>query len=387
MKTLPIPPTPEALAKSEFLLEPGLIYLNHAALGPWPQRTVSALQQFAEENGRSASRGWRQWYATEQRLRERLSALIGAPGPQSIALLKNTSEALSQVAFGLDWRPGQAMAVLAEEFPSNLWPWQQAARQLGFSVDCVTRSPSQPIHEALIRACRRETRLIAVSSVQWASGERADLEALGDWCHEKDILLVVDGIQSAGALRTDVVQLGIDVFAFGSHKWVLAPEGVGVLYISERIRDRLTPPQAGWRSCQNPFSFDFENAAPARDARRFEIGTLNTQGIIGLEASLSLFEELGADWIESQVLASSRHLHEGLASIKGLRLAVSGPLRSGIVSFAFDEPDRTRELYRRLGEKGVMAALRCGWLRCSPHFHTPLEQLDVVLGAVRDLPS
>jgi cysteine desulfurase/selenocysteine lyase len=182
----------------EFPQLPGLRYLNHAAVAPWPQRAVDAVSRFAIENARSGARDYSTWLLVERRLRERLQRLLNAPSHSDIALVKNTSEALSFVAFGLDWRPGDQVVISDEEFPSNRIVWEALAPQ---GVEVVQVNLHQGDAEAaLLAACGPRTRLMAISAVQYASGLRLDLSRLGHGCQARGVLLCIDAIQQLAAL-------------------------------------------------------------------------------------------------------------------------------------------------------------------------------------------
>ena len=188
--------------ENEFPHEVGLRYLNHAAVAPWPLRATQAVAAFAEQNSRSGARDYPQWLKTEQRLRERLQRLLNAPSSDDIALVKNTSEALSFVAFGLDWRDGDQVVISDQEFPSNRVVWE-ALKDRGVAVIAVALDGADPELD-LISACTARTRVLSVSAVQYASGLRLDLPRLGRLCNQKGVLLCVDAIQQIGALPFDV---------------------------------------------------------------------------------------------------------------------------------------------------------------------------------------
>ncbi len=375
---------PAALAIAEFPLEQDLIYLNHAALGPWPRRTADVVATFARQNLTRASADWRDWHAAEQRLRERLARLINVPDPGDIALVQNTSQALSAVAMGLDWRRGDNVVLGAYEFPSNRLCWE-ACERFGVEVRLVPGDPRADAHEDLIAACDRRTRVLTVSSVQYSSGIRMNLAALGAFCAQAGIAFGIDAIQSLGAVALDATALEADFVAAGSHKWLLAPEGLAFLYTRPELRRGLTLNQFGWRMSERPFDFDTPPAGPAATGRRFEPGTLNTLGILALDASLSLYEELGAAWVEARVLENSGFLIDRLAAL-GLEVVTppTPAARAGIVSARAGSAARTRGLYRALRAGGVLSAIRDGALRLSPHYHNTPEQLERVAALLAD---
>lgn len=366
-----------ALIRAEFPQAPGLIYLNHAAVSPWPRRAQEAVTAFAQENVvHGASR--HQWFVErEERLRRQLQRLINAPSPDDIALLKNTSEAISVVASGLRWKQGNNVVTTAEEFPSTWIPWDA---QPGVSLRQVDiRGPDSP-EEALMAACDERTRVLAVSSVQFSSGIRLELEALGDFCAARNILFCVDAIQSLGACQLDAQAIKAHFVMADGHKWLLGPEGLALFYAHEAVRDELRLHQHGWRMVEGPGDYDAKSWRAARSARRFEPGSPNMLGIHGLSASLSLFEELGCKEIEATLSAKVSRLMAGLANIDRARLITpSAPRRrAGIASFLIEGADH-QALHKQLLEKQVICSYRGGGLRFSPHFYTPDQDIDKAL--------
>lgn len=359
----------------EFALSPDVIYLNHAAVAPWPTRTAMAVVNFAEENRRRGAQRYPSWLIVEQRLRERLQRLIGARSADEIALLKNTSEGLSVIAHGLDWRPGDNVIIPAREFPSNRVVWESLA-EYGVQVRAVDLYASDDPEAALLQALDAHTRLMSVSAVQYDTGLRLDLARLGRACEAAEVLFCVDAIQSLGALPLDVRAIRADFVVADGHKWLLGPEGLALFYCRRELFGRLRLRQFGWHMVEHMGDYDRRDWAPASTARRFECGSPNMLGIHALEASLSLLEELGADAIAEKVLDNTAYLIEQLSHSTAFDLVTpAAPARhAGIVSLRPRTAD-IQDLHRRLMAAGVVCAVRNGALRFSPHFHTPREQL------------
>ncbi len=368
----------------EFPLDPGLCHLNHAAVGPWPRRTVEVVTRFAETNGRVGSEPYPEWLAVEQRLRERLARLIGASSAADIALAKSTSEALSLVAYGLDWRPGDNIVGIAEEFPSNRIVWESLASR-GVTWRGLALSGSADPEADLFALCDGGTRLIAVSWVQYARGLRLDLAGIGDFCRARGILFCVDAIQGLGALPFDVGEIGADFVAADGHKWMLGPEGLALLYVRPALRDRLTLHEFGWNMVEHRGDYDRTDWAPAQDARRFECGSPNFLGIHALEASLSLLEEVGPDRVAADLGERVDHL-VGLIDARGLELLSTREpeRRAGIVTFRAAGVD-SAWLHRALMARRVLCAQRGGGIRFSPHFYTPVAVIDRAMDTVAAL--
>ena len=365
----------------EFPLSDGLIYLNHAAVGVWPRRTAEAVKHFAGENMQQGAQDYPRWMQCEQSLRRRLAWLLGAPSPDDIALVKNTSEGLSLIAAGLEWQSGDNVVSTDQEFPSNRIVWESLAGQ-GVEFRQADISGADP--EAAIIACMdQRTRLLSVSSVQFASGLRLDVERLGMASRERGILFCIDAIQSLGALRFDAVACAADFVVADGHKWMLGPEGLAVFYSHPAARDRLKLKQYGWHMIEHAGNFDRLDWEAASSARRFEPGSPNMLGIHALDASLSLFKEVGMDHIEAEVLKRTDWLTQAvLNDDRHVLLSPSEAGRmSGIVCFKRHDLDTNAHalLYRQLMKSGVICALRGGGIRFSPHFYTPMQRLEEAL--------
>jgi len=362
----------------EFPLRDGLIYLNHAAVGVWPRRTTEAVQRFAEENMRQGAQDYPRWMQREHSLRRRLAWLVGTGSANDIALLKNTSEGLSLIAGGLDWDAGDNIVISDREFPSNRIVWESLTGQ-GVALKQVDISGEDP-EGAIIEALDEHTRLLSISSVQFADGLRLDLQRLGEACRERGVLFCVDAIQSLGALAFNAPACKADFVVADGHKWMLGPEGVAVFYSTPEARDRLRLNQFGWHMVERAGDFDAADWTPAASARRFEPGSPNMLGIHALDASLGLFEEAGMAHVEEGVLRRTVWLTQAVLNDDRFELlsARDQSRMSGIVSFRRRELDGAghASLYRQLMQQGVICALRGGGIRFSPHFYTPMASLQ-----------
>lgn len=370
----------------EFDQAAGLCYLNHAAIAPWPRRAAQAVARFARDNVCVGARDYPTWLATERRLRERLARLVNAPSHGDIALVKNTSEALSLVAFGLTWQAGDQVVISDEEFPSNRVVWEALADQ-GVEVIQANLSAEDP-EARLLAACGQRTRLLSVSAVQFGSGLRLDLERLGQGCRERGVLFCVDAIQQVGALPFDVQRYDCDFAMADGHKWMLGPEGLGFFYCRASLRAQLTLHAYGWHMLEQLGDFERRQWRPARSARRFECGSPNMLGACALEASLSLLEEVGKETVAQQLQVRVEHLLQGLGSIAGVRVISPRQLlrRAGIVTFTIDGHDM-QQVYRTLADEQVICAQRAGGIRFSPHFYTDERLIDEALQKVRRIAS
>ncbi|MEW8311605.1 MAG: aminotransferase class V-fold PLP-dependent enzyme [Candidatus Thiodiazotropha taylori] len=369
---------------SEFALDPAIIYLNHAAVAPWPQTTVAAVEAFARENGTQGSQNYPHWLAKESALRERMAELINAPAADDIALLKSTSEGLSFIAYGLPWQAGDNIVSIAQEFPSNRIVWQSLQSQ-GVEVRLLDLAGSQQPEADLLALCDSRTRLLSVSSIQYASGRRLQLEPLGDYCQAKGIVFVVDAIQSLGAVPFDAQSCQADVVVADGHKWMLGPEGLALFYCRPSLREALKLNEFGWHMVEAVGDFDQTDWQPAESARRFECGSPNMLGVHALHSSLSLLLNLGMD----EVAAAIQRLTDfTIQQVDACGYQLITPrerkMRGGIVTFIVSDRDN-QLLYQALMDQGVMCAYRGGGIRFSPHFYNTEEQVETAFEKLKAL--
>jgi selenocysteine lyase/cysteine desulfurase len=366
----------------EFPITDKLIYLNHAAVAPWPVRTSNAVKAFAEQNNAFGSHYYLDWLRKEKELRQQLATLLNAPSVDDIALVKNTSEAISFVAYGLDWKKDDNIVSSQEEFPSNRIPWQSLSNQgVEFRQANLLSTPSP--EQALFALVDTNTRLLTISSIQFASGIRLDLEKIGQFCKEKNILFCIDAIQSLGAVDFDVQAYHADFVMADGHKWMFGPEGLGVFYTNPSSRSKLKLTQYGWHMMAN--THDYENKAweihPT--AQRFECGSPNMLGIHAWSASLSLLLETGMTTIETAVLENTHYLMNLIDAHQQLSLLSSrnAHLKSGIVLF-IHKNIKNNLLYKHLQDNRVVCALRGAGIRFSPHFYHSKQELDRAIAII-----
>lgn len=340
------------------------------------RRYVTQAQQDAYMTG--------QWYKQAEETR-RLGAKLMNAEPKEIAFIKNTSEGLAFVANGLDWHAGEEIVSSAVEYPANVYPWMDVAQRFGVKhimvpqrvEDGVGRIPM----EDLVAAVTPRTRMIALSHVEFASGFRHDLAAIGRFCRERNLLFTVDAIQSCGVLPVDVRAMNIDFLSAGGHKWMLGPEGCGLFFCNERHITSLRP-EVGWMNVVNAVNFSDYNFTLRADAKRFECGGYNIAGVLGLGASLELLLALGIELISRRVLALTERLCEGLKA-RGYQVFSSRRPgeASGIVSFTSPGHD-PNTIAAELEKQRIIVVIREGRLRVAPHFYNTPEQIDALVAAL-----
>ena len=369
----------------EFPVTRECAYLNHAGCGPLPRRGVERMQALADLVSRTGDRRWLERNAEIDRVRGLAARLLGARQPHEIAFVENTSGGLSLVAGGIDWRPGDRIVSAALEFPSNVYPWMQLAAR-GVDLVQIPERDGRIDNDELLAALDERTRMVALSWVQYGRGFRSDLARIGAACRERGILFVVDGIQGMGALEIDVERDGIDVCAGSSHKWLLGPEGVGLLYVSDRVLEQVRPIRSGWRSMRKTFDWTDLELTFATGARRFESGTLNAYGITALGGALEIFLEIGARDLERRVLTLADRAADGLAALGFQVVSSRQPGETSGIVAALHPRHAAGDLVKHLAGRDVVAAARVGRFRVSPHFYNSEEEIDRMLTELAALP-
>ncbi|MFC1542341.1 aminotransferase class V-fold PLP-dependent enzyme [Pseudomonadota bacterium] len=374
---------------SEFPLRDGLLYLNHAAVGVWPRRAADAVKAFAEENMVQGAANYPQWMKSERELRGRLQRLVNAASSDDIGLVKNTSEGLSLIAYGLDWQAMDNIVSTNQEFPSNRIVWESLASS-GVELRMADISGDDP-EAAMIALMDEQTRLLTVSSVQFGTGVRMDLKRLGEACRERGVLFCIDAIQSLGALQFDAQSACADFVVADGHKWMLGPEGLALFYSTQKARDQLRLSQYGWHMVEAAGDFGRLVWSSAKSARRFEPGSPNMLGICALNASLSLFEEVGMERVERQLLERSRLLMDQVSEHHQLELITpeASGRYAGIVTFRHKGLDNRghEALYRRLMAADIICAHRAGGIRFSPHYYSDSSRFEHLWKEVLSQPT
>lgn len=380
------------LRREMFPVTDGLVYLNHAAVGPLSDAAARAMVDHALEQRDWGALHWRDWVAIAAEFRHAAARLIGSR-PDEISILKNTTEGISFVASGLPWNEGDNLVTTPMEFPSNWVPWKRLEQR---GVECRTVDIIDGgfgLEQIAARADER-TRVVAVSSASFHSGFTPDLASIGRFCREHGILFCVDAIQTLGAVRMDVEKYSIDFLSADAHKWMMGPEGTAIFFARAEVRDRLEVLESGWMNVDRGNAFIGCSTALFDDGRRFEGGTLNTNGIYGATAAIELLIQAGTEEIEHEVLHLAESLASRLESI-GFELATPRPFGCGIVSVIPRGVDskRLEGLGVRSGDPRVLPHLiqdylerekvicsaREGMLRFSPHFYNTEEELDTAV--------
>jgi len=358
------------------------IYLNHASVSPPPRPVTAAVEAQLRDVAEHGSLNYRRWVSVIERARRAAASLIGAR-PEHLAFMRNTSDALSTVANGMRWQPGDNIVTFRREFPSNIYPWLRLQRAEGVEVRLCEERDGRIDLEEMISLIDNRTRVVAISYVQYGSGFRADLERIGRAARRNDALLVVDVIQAMGVLPINVEAELIDAAAGACHKWLLTPEGVGLLYLSDRALERIEPTLVGWMSVPNPEDYGNFEQPWLRGALAWETGTAPTALIHGLEASLTLLQETGVERIASHLAELTDYLCENLRSrdYKIISSRQAGE-KSQIVCLEHQGDWSPMALYSHLKNQGIIAAPRGTRLRIAPHLYNTTEDIDALLRAL-----
>lgn len=366
--------------RDEFPITRNYNFMNHAAVAPLSKRAADGLRQYvdhAEQN--SYVRGG--FFKKVEHVRGMVGSLMNA-NPDEVAFTKGTSEGLSFVANGLTWQNGDNIVTCNAEFCANIYPWE-ALRPRGVQIRQVLEEDGRIPLERLFESINSRTRLVTISSVQFASGYRTDLATLGEYCQSKGVFLCVDAIQSLGAFPIDVKAMKIDFLAADGHKWLCAPEGAGVFFVRKEIQGHLMPTTIGWMSMKDALQFGKTHFEFADTARRYEAGTYNMAGIFALEGAVGLTLEIGIENIAKRLLFLTDRLTDGVRA-KGYRVISSRtPTEaSGIVAFRSDVHDHDKIRAHLETEHRIVIAVRSGRLRASPHFYNTEREIDQLVEAL-----
>ena len=362
-------------------------YFDHAGVSPIPLVAADAARWWIDRTLTQGKVDYEELEARQEDTRDAAAALMGVPATD-VAFIKNTAEGVAFVASGLDWSPGDRVVLPDLEFPSNVYPWL-ALRELGVQVDLVRpvgEGGTLPIAEfERVLAAGPPPKVVAVSWVQYGRGWRTDIAALARLSHDAGALLCVDAIQGLGVLPAALADWDVDFAMAGGYKWLLGPEGVGVFYVAEHVRDRLRPLEPGWASVAHRGDYENLDLVWADSARRFEAGSPNMLGTMAFGASLQLLLDAGIPQVWAHVDALCDHLVDGLLAIEGVRVLSdrSAEGRSGIVTFNV-EGVPTSEVAQRLRDASFVCGTRGGGIRVAPHGYNTVDEIDALVEAAAD---
>jgi cysteine desulfurase / selenocysteine lyase len=351
------------------------IYLNHAAVCPISTPVYERMDEYTRDLLANGFVHFDEWGSAIRRVRGAAAQLINAR-PDEISFAPSTSAGLAMIANGLTWKAGDNIVTAECEFPANLVPWMRIRREYGAEVRMAQERAGRLELEEILSLIDERTRVVSLSFVEFGSGFRNDLAAIGRVCRERGVLFVVDAIQGLGALRLDVEACSIDALSADGHKFLLGPDGAAIFYVSRHARELIKPTVVGWMSVHNPDDFLNRDQAYADSGRRYEAGALNTAGIMGLGAAIDLLLEVGPETIEGYLLSLGDALCGRLAE-KGYEVVSSRREGEKSAIICCRHPKHSaHELYELLNRARIITTPRLGRLRISPHFYNTLEEID-----------
>lgn len=356
-------------------------YFDHAAVAPISRPARKAIETYADESVTDGTLMWPKWAKRREKLRSLTAKMLGA-SQDEIALTWSTTAGVNFVAEGFPWREGDNVVTLEDEYPANQYPWLHLADR-GVETRRVKVVDRLPDFDKIAAAVDRRTRILTISWVGFANGYRHDLDRLAALAHDNGALLFVDGIQAMGVFPLDVSRTPIDFLSADGHKWMLGPEGAGIFYIRREHLDLLRPVGVGWNSVVAPMEFSKIDLTIRPAASRYEGGTSNMVGFLGLGASLQLLREYGPEAIGRRIIETTNYACERLASIGA---EITSPRipghESGIVLFTFPGRDPV-ELRKHCIEQGVVVSCRAGNLRISVHAYNNEEDVERLIEALK----
>jgi selenocysteine lyase/cysteine desulfurase len=356
-------------------------FFDHAAVAPLSGPAQQALVEWAADVAANGAVSDSRWVKRVEEVRRLAARLLNAD-PLDIAFVKNTSEGVGIVAEGFPWRPGDNVVTAAEEYPANIYPWLNLASR-GVELRTIASRDGRIAIDDLRAALDQRTRLVSLSFVEFASGFRNDLDAVGSLCRERGIYFFVDAIQGLGVFPLDVRETPADFLSADGHKCLLGPEGAGIFYIRRELVDLLRPVGVGWNSVVGSRDFSRIDFTLKPHAGRWESGSLNVAGITALGASLELLLGIGIGAIAERVLELTDYLCEQ-AQRAGLRVFSSRlPAEKSSIVSLLSPQDEARKVVRHCREQGVVINQRAGRLRVSPHCYNTPAELDRLLELLR----
>ena len=363
----------DAIRRAEFPVAERWAYFDHAAVAPLPRRARDRMVAWADEQLAQGCVGWPRWEAKVEDVRRTAAALVHA-GPDEVAFVANTTHGIGLVAEGFPWKVGDSVVTAAEEYPSNIYPWMNLAGR-GVALRTVPTRAGRIWVDDIAAAIDATTRLVTISHVEFSSGFRNDLDALGALCRERNVAFFVDAIQGLGPHVIDVSTTPIDFLAADGHKWLLGPEGAGIMYVRREWIDRLRPLGVGWHSVVSSYNTPTIALHLKSSAGRWEGGSFNMPGIHALGASLELLTEIGPERVSARILERAEAVRE-VARRAGWTIVGSPKAEdvSGIVALEAGGVELAA-FVRKARERGVVLAHRRGRVRISPHIYNNDDDL------------
>lgn len=356
------------------------IYFNHASCGPMSRPVKNVLENLIKEKSKDEINNYAKLVTVASETKQMIGEMINC-SPDRIAFVDNTTNGINILAQGVKLKKGDRILLNNAEFPANVYPFLNLMKK-GIEVDFIPSKNGIVTAEDVLNSIKPETRLIAISFVQFLSGYKVDLEIIGNCCRQKNIIFSVDGIQGLGAVTLDVEKFGIDFLSCGSQKWLLGLEGLAFIYINKSLQEKISVSNAGWLGVKDAWNLLDYNLNFRNSASRFQSGTINTFGVYALHSSLNLLKKYGFREIEDAVIFNSEYFINCLIDIgiEPILSNINKKYLSGIVSFKSQDGEK---IFNYLSEKNIICSFRENHIRFSPHFYNTKQEIDIVVDELK----
>ena len=357
-------------------------YLNSAAVSSIPTTAIEAINLQLNDVASHGSAHYQDWVDTKDRCRTLIATMLNVRSDQ-VAFLRNTSDGLASIANGIKWQLGDNIVSFASEFPANFYPWRRIRDEFGVELRLAAEIDGRFDTDELIGLIDSNTRVVTISAVQYASGFRADLERIGRAARAVDALFCVDIIQGFGAMPFDLPAQYVDAACGASHKWLCAPEGCGMIYLSDRARERVQPTLVGWISVETPWDFADREQPFKSTSLAWESGTGGSALFYGLEQSLKLLHGCGAENIERHLADLTDNLCDSLAG-KDYEIISSRALgeSTAIVCIRHRGGLHANQIAAQLENEKIIVSPRGDRVRIAPHFYNNLGDIERLVAAL-----
>lgn len=357
-------------------IKTGLVYFNHAAVGPISTLVKSKLDEYLLQRSETVVENYFETIPKVKSAKEKIARLVNSD-VNSIGWTDNVSNAMNIIAQGLDWKYGDQIILNDIEFPANVYPFLNL-KNIGVEILFAKSENWKVDLPDIEKLVTSKTRLISISMVQFLSGYRADIKAIGDFCQSKNIIFCVDGIQAAGNVNINLRNYSVDFFAGGTQKWLMGLQGLSYFYISKNLFDKIIPKNIGWTSVKNAWHFLDYKLDLLDNADRFQNGTNSRIAMIAIDESLNLFEQIGYTQIENKILENSTYFIQKLTD-NGLNPILKNIEMKNIAGIVSLKIDNTENIMRNLKERKIACSLREGLIRFSPHFYNTKDEINYVV--------
>jgi len=347
-----------------------------------PTTAIDAVNWQLNDVSHNGTLHFNDWVDTKNRTRTLVAKMLKVL-PEQVAFLRNTSDGFASIANGLTWKAGDNIVSFEREFPANFYAWRNLRDRYGVELRLAHERDGRVDLDELISLIDSGTRLVAISATQYASGYKADLERIGRAARSVDALFCVDIIQQFGAASFDLPAQFVDAACGASHKWLCAPEGCGILFLSDRARERVKPTLIGWISVETPWDFDDRDQPIKSTALAWETGTGGAALFYGLEQSLKLLHETGIETIEGHLEQLTDQLCDGVSG-KDYDIISSRAKgeKSAIVCLKHRSGLTSNQLSAELEANKIIVSPRGDRLRIAPHFYNNFEDVARLVEAL-----